>query len=236
MTDPDRVAYFLLRDVTCAIGEFELIDDGDRIAVAVSGGKDSRAMLDLLLRHRRKAPRDYKLFAIHVDGSEAGLPDLRPDLEPWLRNLGVDYRFVPLDLPDDEPLPLDCFRCSWLRRKTLFTASVAHGCHKLAFGHHADDAAVTTLMNLMFNGRLETMEPRVAFFDEAITVIRPMIHLPEKELMHYAKAAGYPDRSPCPQGEASKRAEVEAFLRQFGAQQGQIRTNLWRAAREAMGF
>jgi tRNA 2-thiocytidine biosynthesis protein TtcA len=236
VSDPDRIAHFLLKDITRTMGEFALVDDGDSVAVAVSGGKDSRAMLDLLLRHRRRAPYDYDLLALHVDASEARLPDLRPELEPWFRDLGVDYDFVPLDLPPDEPLPLDCFRCSWIRRKTLFTASATHGCQKVAFGHHADDAAVTTLMNLMFNGRLETMEPRVVFFDGAVTVIRPLITIPEKELIRYAKAVGYPERPPCPQGVASQRAEVEAFLRRFGSRQRQIRTNLWRAAREAMGF
>ncbi len=236
MSDPDRIAYFLLKEVTRAVGEFELIDDGDRVAVAVSGGRDSRTMLDLLLQHRHKVPYDYDLLALHVVGTEAGLPDLRPDLEPWFRELGITHRFLPLALPPDEPLPLDCFRCSWHRRKALFTASVDLGCQKLALGHHADDAAVTTLMNLMFNGRLETMEPRVTFFDGAVTVIRPLIYLPEREIVRYAKTAGYPNRPPCPQGEESKRAEVEAFLRQFGREHEQIRTNLWRAAREAMGF
>lgn len=193
-------------------------------------------MLDLLLRHRRKVPYRYDLLALHADGSEAGLPDLRSELEPWFRNLGVDYSFIPLDLPPDEPLPLNCFRCSWIRRKTLFTASVEHGCHKLALGHHADDAATTTLMNLMFNGRLETMEPRVVFFDGAVTVIRPLILLAEKDLMRYARASGHSDQPPCPQGTESTRAEIEAFLRRFGPQQEQIRTNLWRAAREVLDF
>lgn len=236
MTDPERIAYFLLKDVSRAIGEFDLLADGDRVAVAVSGGKDSRAMLDLLIRHRGKVPYHYDLVALHVDGSEAGLPQLRPDLEPWFQDRGVDYDFVPLDLPPDEPLPLDCFRCSWIRRKTLFTASVERGCDKVAFGHHADDAAVTTLMNLMFNGRLETMEPRVVFFEGAITVVRPLIHVPEKELVRYARAVGFPDGPSCPQGTESKRAEIEAFFRQFGRQQDQIRTNLWRAARQSMDF
>ena len=236
MIDVDRTAHFLLREVTRAVGEFKLLEDGDRLAVAVSGGKDSRTMLDLLLRHRGKVPYDYDLLALHADPSQAGLPDLRPVLEPWFQSRGVSYRFVPLDLPPDEPLPLNCFRCSWLRRKTLFTASVESGCRKIAFGHHADDAAVTTLMNLMFNGRLETMEPKVVFFDGAITVVRPLITLPEKELVRYARSAGFPDRPPCPEGQTSKRADIEAFLRGFGRQQEQIRTNLWRAAREAMGF
>lgn len=236
MSNPDRIAYFLLKDVTRAIGEFNLIDDGDQIAVAVSGGKDSRAMLDLLLRHRRKVPYSYNLLALHVVGTEAGLPDVRPELAPWFQELGVEHHFVPLELPPDEPLPLDCFRCSWNRRKALFTASVDLGCDKLAFGHHADDAAVTTLMNLMFNGRLETMAPRVEFFDGAVTVIRPLIYLAEKELTRYAGAAGFPEPPRCPQAEQSRRSQMKAFLRQFGRDQDQIRTNLWRAAREAMGF
>jgi tRNA(Ile)-lysidine synthase TilS/MesJ len=80
------------------------------------------------------------------------------------------------------------------------------------------------------------MAPKVVFFDGAITVVRPLITLPEKELVRYAKAAGFPDRPACPQGQSSTRADVEAFLRGFGRQQEQIRTNLWRAAREAMGF
>jgi tRNA 2-thiocytidine biosynthesis protein TtcA len=226
----------LLQEVTRAVGEFGLISEGDRVGVAVSGGKDSRTLLDLLLRHRRTAPYDYDLLALHVVGTEAGLPDLRPELEPWLGSLGIDYHFIPLALLRGEPLPLNCFRCSWNRRKTLFTAAVDLGCKKLALGHHADDAAVTTLMNLMFNGKLETMEPRVVFFDGAVTVIRPLIYLTEKEITRYARAAGYPDGLPCPSETESKRVEVKAFLHQLGRRQDQVRTNLWRIAREAMGF
>jgi tRNA 2-thiocytidine biosynthesis protein TtcA len=91
-------------------------------------------------------------------------------------------------------------------------------------------------MNLMFNGKLETMEPRVVFFDGAVTVIRPLIYLAEKELVRYARAAGYSGRSPCPWESESKRAQVEAFLRQLGRERDQIRANLWCVAREAMGF
>jgi tRNA(Ile)-lysidine synthase TilS/MesJ len=236
VSNRDRIAHFLLKEVTRAVGEFELIADGDRVAVAVSGGKDSRAMLDLLLRHRRNVPYHYDILALHVDGSKARLPELRPELEPWFQELDVDYRFVPLALPPEEPLPLDCFRCSWIRRKTLFTAAAEQSYGKVALGHHADDAAVTTLMNLMFNGRLETIEPWVEFFDGVVTIVRPLITTAEKDLIRYAKTAGYPNVPLCPQGQASKRAEVEAFLRQFGREQKQIRTNLWRAGREGMGF
>jgi len=231
-----RQSPFLLREVTHAIGEFDLIVEGDRVAVAISGGKDSRALLELLLRHRCKVTYRYDLLALHVIGTSAGFPDLQPELEPWFRELGVEYHFAPLELPPGEPLPLSCFRCSWNRRKALFTAVAGLGCNKLAFGHHADDAAATTLLNLMFNGRLETMAPRVEFFDGAVTVIRPLIYVPEKELTRYGQAAGFPGDIPCPQGLTSRRAQIKALLRQFGRDQRQIRTNLWRAARRAMKF
>lgn len=206
------------------------------MAVAVSGGKDSRALLELLLAYRGQVPYSYDVVALHITGEVAGFPDLRPDLEPWFQQLGVESHFASLELPPGEPLPLDCFRCSWNRRKALFTAAVALGCTKLAFGHHADDAAATTLLNLMFTGRLETMAPRVSFFDGAITVIRPLIYVPEKELVRYAQAAGFPDVPPCPQGLVSQRAQIRQMLRGFGRAQKQIRANLWRAARKEMGF
>jgi tRNA 2-thiocytidine biosynthesis protein TtcA len=237
MSDPGRVAFFLLKSVARACKEFDLLADGDRVAVAVSGGKDSRALLDLLLGYRARVPFSYDLVALHVVGASAGFPDLRPELEPWFRGLGVEYHFISLELPPGEPLPLDCHRCAWNRRKALFTAAVELGCNKLALGHHADDAAATTLLSLMYGGRLETMRPRREFFDETVTVIRPLIYLPEKELARYARAAGFPDvPPPCPQALTSKRAQVKALLRHFGRDQRQIRANLWRAARQAMGF
>jgi tRNA 2-thiocytidine biosynthesis protein TtcA len=236
MRDHDRAAYFLLKPVARACKEFDLLADGDRVAVAVSGGKDSRALLQLLLRFQRKVPYHYELLALHVVGAPAGFPDLRSVLEPWFRELGVEHHFAPLELPPGEPLPLDCFRCSWNRRKALFTAAAELGCNKLAFGHNADDAAGTTLLNLLFTGRLETMAPRVEFFDGAVTVIRPLIYVPEKELARYGRAAGFPTPPPCPQGLTSKRAQMKKFLRQFGRDQKQIRANLWRAARRAMKF
>jgi len=235
-SDSERLAHYLLKEVTRAIGEFNLIGEADRVAVAVSGGKDSRALLQLLRYHQRKMPYRYELAALHVVCTSAGFPDLRPELEPWFQTLGVEYHFAPLRLAPQEPLPLSCFRCSWNRRKALFTSAVAMNCKKLAFGHHADDAAATTLMNLMFNGRLETMVPRVEFFDGAVTAIRPLIYLPEKKLSRYGRLAGFPELPACPQGLVSKRAQTKSLLRQFGHDEDQIRANLWRAARRAMNF
>ncbi|HID88869.1 MAG TPA: hypothetical protein EYP52_04065, partial [Anaerolineae bacterium] len=149
-TKREQAARFLLKEVARACKEFDLLAQGDRVAVAVSGGKDSRTLLDLLLRYRGRVPFDYDLVALHVVGTSAGLADLSGTLRPWFEELGIEYHFVPLELPPGEPLPLDCFRCAWNRRKALFLAADRLGCNKLALGHHADDAAVTALLNLLF--------------------------------------------------------------------------------------
>lgn len=230
MSDPERIASFLLKHVARACKEFDLLAAGDRVAVAVSGGKDSRTLLDLLLRYRKRVP--CELVAVHVDGAHLGLPDLREPLAQWCQERGVTSHFVPLELgPDDQP-PLDCFRCSRQRRKALLTAADALGCNKLALGHHADDAAVTTLLNLMFAGRVETLAPRVELFDGRMSIIRPLIYVPAKEIVYYARAAGFAPAPPCPFESDINRQAVAAFLRSFGRQQRRIRANLWRAARQ----
>lgn len=228
----DKLTYYLLKNVNKAIRDFDLIADGDRVAVAVSGGKDSCSLLHLLRARQRIVPERYHLVALHVEAKVADYPHLRPVLEPWFCESGVDYAFVPLNLPPGEPLPLDCFRCSWHRRKALFLKAHELGCNKLAFGHHADDAVETTLLNLFYSGRLETMAPSVQLFDDQITVIRPLIYLEERRLGQLARTLGvsYSEAS-CPHNQTSKRAWVKKWLRQSGADYRQIRTNLWRVAR-----
>ena len=230
MADPERMASFLLKPLARACKEFDLLGEGDRVAVGVSGGKDSRALLDLLLRYQQQVPFRYEVVAMHVVGVEAGLPEARETLEPWLIELGVAYHFVPLELPPDEPLPMNCFRCSYNRRKALLRAADALGCQKVALGHHADDVAATTLLNLLFSGRLGTLQPKVEFFDGRLTIIRPLIYVPAKELATYARAAGFVLPPPCPREESSQRRRVEDFLRSFGRHQKRIRANLRRAA------
>lgn len=223
----------MLKSFARACKEFDLLAEGDRVAVALSGGKDSASLLDLMLRYRERAGFSYEVIAVHVVGTAAGFPDLTGTLAPWLEARGVDYRFVPLELPAGEPLPPDCFRCAWNRRRALFLAADALGCNKLALGHHADDAAVTALMNLLFTGRLETLEPKVEFFGGRITVIRPLIYIPAKDLAAHARALGFPAAPPCPYGRDAHRQKIEDFLRSFGPrQQAHIRANLWQAARK----
>ena len=221
---------WLLKSVNRAVREFELIADGDRIAVGVSGGKDSRVLLDALLRGV-DVPGTYTVVAIHIDGTSVGLPNLVPTLEPWFRELGAEYDIAPLVVADDESLPMDCFRCAFNRRKALFFAAERLGCNKVAFGHHADDAAATTLMNILYAGRTDTLEPCRSFFDGCLTVIRPLIYTTEKEIARYARAQGwtFPPELACPREADARRAKFERFLATFkDRERTQMRANLWK--------
>ncbi len=235
MATPDTIAHYLLRSVRRAVREFALIAPGDRIAVGVSGGKDSRTLLDLLARGVQlpgvSDPAPYSIVAVHVDGSAVGLPDMRPILEPWFVECDIPHTIVPLEVDEDEPLPLECFRCSWNRRKTLFRAAEQLGCNKVAFGHHADDAAVTSLLSLLYKGKLETLAPRRTYFRNQFEVIRPLIYLAERDIAAYARACGWdiPAELACSREDEAQRNHIERFLHSFdGREQEQIRANLWR--------
>ncbi len=237
MSDLEKQRYYLLKTMAKACHEFGLIAPGDRIAVGVSGGKDSFTLLELFV-HAQRDPKlalpgtPYALVAVHVDGSAEGLPDLKPVLRPWLEALDVPHVFVPLTLKPNEPRPPDCFRCAFNRRKALFLAAEELGCDKVAFAHHADDAAATALLNVLQQGRLESLPPRRTFFGGLFTVIRPLIYATEAALQRYAKTRGWElaPESTCPRAHVSRRQQVEAFLASFGRDREQIRANLWRAA------
>jgi len=231
---PETIAGFLLKSVNRAVRDFDLIAGGDRIAVGVSGGKDSRTLIDLLSRGV-DIPGDYEVVAVHIDGTGVGLPDQTVRLEPWFRELGVAYLIKRLEVPEQEPLPMDCFRCSWNRRKALFFAADELGCNKVAFGHHADDAAVTTLMSMMYKGRVETLAPRLEFFQGRFLVIRPLITLSEAEIQRYARACGwaFPAELACPREGSARRVQIGQFLATFPRRErDQIRANLWRVGQQ----
>lgn len=232
MATPDAIAHYLLRSVKRAVREFALLAPGDRVAVGVSGGKDSRTLLDLLVRGvELPGGGDYELVAVHVETASAGLPEQRPVLEAWFTTLGVPYEIAPLALPPSEPLPLNCFRCTQLRRKALFLAAAQLGCNKVAYGHHADDAAITTLLSILYKGQVEHLAPRREFFEGRLTLIRPLILVPEAEIRRYVRACAweFPPALECPQQVNARRNHVADFLSHFPSRERQqIRANLMR--------
>ena len=208
-----------------------MLRDGDRVAVAVSGGKDSLALLDLLDRYRRLAKVSYDLAAIHVRGDATGVPATHRPLEDWLAAAGLPYRIVEPELGAGDAAPLECQRCTWLRRKALFCAADALDCNVLAYAHHADDVAQTTLLNFLYVGGVYTLAPVASYFRGRFRLIRPLIYTPESEIARFARASEFPPPPPsCPRGSESRRMKVQELLRMLGPDYvRQVRANLLRA-------
>jgi len=232
---PERpLAERLLKRVNKAIHEYDLIGEGDRIVVAVSGGSDSLSLLQLLQMRQRSVPEKVDLIAVHVYDDAGPDERLRMDLEAWFQASGVEYAFGPLEVPADEARPLTCFRCAWHRRKALFLTADRLNCSKVAFGHHADDLAETALLNLFYSGRLESMAARVEFFGGRITVIRPLVYVPKEELTRFAQASDFPPPPPrCPNSLTSRRTRMQAILQELEGDHPGARSNLLRALRRA---
>ena len=229
--DAARLAFFILKNVGKAVREFAMIQPGDRIAVAVSGGKDSLSLLSLLRLYQRVADVGFDLAAVHVLGDATGVIEPHPPLIAWLDAQSVPYRMVTPEIGPDETLPLDCQRCTWLRRKALFTAADALGCNVLAFAHHADDAAQTTLLNLLYGGDVRTVNPHADYFGGRFRLIRPLLYVSESELARLGRASGFPPPPPaCPRSDDSRRKRVAEMLRLLGRDYlTQARPNLIRA-------
>jgi len=180
-----------------AVGEYRLIGEGDRILVAVSGGKDSYSLIDLLWAARRKAPVRFELIACHLDQGQPG-HDPAP-LGDWLARLGVPFEIVREDTFSAVTAGVErdgeatyCRLCSRLRRGILYTTAERLGCGKIALGHHRDDGLETLLLNLFFAGRLQAMPARYTTNDGKLEVIRPLIECGEREITAHAAAEGYP--------------------------------------------
>jgi len=233
-----RRGYFLLKTINRTIREYHMIHDGDRVAVAVSGGKDSLSLLTLLRLRQQRIRQHYELVMVHVRGDARGRAcPPHPALVDWLELQGLPFVVEPMDLLADEPLPLPCHRCSWNRRKTIFQVADRMGCNVVAFAHHADDLAHTTLLNLFFGGRVETMAPTADYFDGRFRLIRPLAFVPEKDLAYFARACDFPPPpSDCPYAEDSHRALMVRVLRLFHKDAHKVRTNLVRAALRSSGL
>ncbi len=231
-------AHFLLRKVNKAIRDFSLIEDGDRIAVAVSGGKDSLTLLLLLHWRRRFVRQEYEITAVNVQ-TDYGFGASEESLRNFFEREGIPYAFEHIELrrgsiPGEDTL--NCFWCSWNRRKALFEAAHRMGCNKLAFAHHLDDVAATVLLNLFYHGRAEGMKPKVAFFGGVVTVIRPLIYVEEYETARFARAADLAvEGVPCPLAGNTKRSRMKELLRSLEREIPQVKTNLLKVALEAGG-
>jgi len=197
VSDLESVRRQLSRVMLGSVTAFRMIEEGDRILVALSGGKDSYTMLDLLERARRKAPVNFELIGVHLDQQQPGY-DGRP-LKEWLEASGVTFEILSEDTytPVIEDAERGggktfCRLCSRLRRGILYGAAERLRCNKIALGHHRDDALETLLMNLFYSGRLQAMPAMYTTNDGKFQVIRPLIECAETDIESHAALAAYP--------------------------------------------
>jgi tRNA 2-thiocytidine biosynthesis protein TtcA len=222
----------LLRAVGRAIHHYDMISDGDKIAVGLSGGKDSLTLMWVLQERLSRIPIHYSLFAVYVDlGFEE---DPAPFIANYCREMGYRLQVEHTDFGklahSVENRENPCFLCSRLRRKRLFEIADELGCNKLAFGHNMDDIIETLFLNMCYSGEISTMVPSQPFFGAKLTVIRPLAFLDGATINRFAEDRAFPEfESPCPTAKTSKRREVREMLNRLYATNRKIKGNIFRS-------
>ncbi len=231
-TNLERLELRLLSRIARASLDHDLLAEGDRIMVCLSGGKDSYVMWHLLERIQARVPFRFELVGVHLDQHQPGFD--ASIVARWLEDRGAEHRIVSEDTysivkAKTPPGGTTCSMCSRLRRGILYRTAGELGCTKLALGHHRDDAITTLLMNLLYSGQIKAMPPRLRSDDGRNVVIRPLIRCAEDDIRALAEGLGFPIQpcTVCSTQPDLKRAKVEALLTELSKDNANIRGNLF---------
>ncbi len=231
MVDRERLERKLQRAAAEAVADFDLISEGDRILVAVSGGKDSYTLLHVLMRMRERAPVDFDLVAANLDQGQPGFP--AEVVERHFQAVGVPYRMIRKDtysivkrlVPEGKTT---CPVCSRLRRGILYNAAVELDCNKIALGHHRDDLIETLLLSALYAGALKSMPPKLRSDDGRNVVIRPLCYAAEEDIAGFAEAMRFPivPCDLCGSQPNLRRRRVKRLLAELSAENRAVKGNL----------
>ena len=221
--ETNKLSKRLHRQVGQAIADFNMIEPGDKVMVCLSGGKDSYALLDILMNLRQREPTEFKLIAVNLDQKQPGFPE--QVLPEYLSRVGVPFHIENQDTysivkrltPEGKTL---CSLCSRLRRGILYRVATELGCTKIALGHHRDDMVVTLLMNMFFGSKIKGMPPKLASDNGQHIIIRPLAYVAETDLERWARVRQYPiiPCSLCGNQENLQRAQIKAMIREWDRQ------------------
>ena len=215
-----------------AIHRYGLIQDGDRILVGVSGGKDSLTLLHLLKERLKRVSIHYELIPVHIDlGFGSGKAEI---LKNYFERQGLSYHIEFTDIgrkansPENRENP--CFLCSWERRKSIFRLAHRYKCNKIAFGHHKDDIIETLLLNIFYSAKISTMLPIQTLFKGKVTLIRPLALIEEKKIERFAREMDLPfGPSGCPSSGKTKRKEVKELIDALERRNRKVKGNIFRS-------
>ncbi len=241
MKDPRKLQYSnnklqkrLQRQVATAITDFNMIEDGDRVMVCLSGGKDSYAMLDTLMNLQKRAPIEFSLIAVNLDQKQPGFP--QHVLPNYLSGLGVEYKIVEEDtysiVMDKIPAgKTTCSLCSRLRRGILYRTAIELKATKIALGHHMDDMVETLFLNMFHGARLKSMPPKLVSDDKKNVVIRPLAYCKESDLEAYSQFRDYPiiPCNLCGSQENLQRKKIKKMLADWEKEQPGRVTNIFKS-------
>lgn len=229
LTEEEKIMHRVQQRFHKGVVKYHLIEDGDKILVGLSGGKDSLALLELLAKRSRILKPKFTVMAVHVSMTNIPYKSDLGYLESYAKSLGVPFVHYETSFdPSSDTRKSPCFLCSWNRRKALFTVAKEQCCNKIALGHHMDDILETLLMNITFQGSFSAIPPRLVMRKFDMTIIRPLCLVHEADLVDMARIRSYHKQlKNCPYESQSNRSKIKEVLKSLERLNPEARYSLW---------